>query len=93
MRQAQRRRLLWASSAPERRGGTTPRGLGPGDGAIRDRASAGAADLGLPRRGEAPEPPHPTPALPAAPGNGGDTHMAALGCADFALSVHWSLPG
>lgn len=43
--------------------------------------------------GEAPEAPRPSPALPAGPGNGGDTHMAALGCADLALSVRSSLPG
>lgn len=43
--------------------------------------------------GEAPEPPLQPPARPTAPGNGRDTHMAELGCADLALSVRSSLPG
>lgn len=46
-KKAQRRRLLWASSASGGRGGTTPRGSGPGDGAMWGRAAAGAADPGL----------------------------------------------
>lgn len=78
MRQAPRRQPLWPCSAPEGRVGTTPWGLGPGDGATRDRAAAGAADPGLPRLEEAPEPPRSSLARAAGPGNGGDTHMAAL---------------
>ena len=41
---------MWASSAPGGRGGTIPRGPGPGDGATWDRAAAGAADPGPMRR-------------------------------------------
>lgn len=41
--------------------------VGPG----RSRGSRSGTDA------EAPEPPHPTPAWPAVPRNGGDTHMAA----------------
>ena len=50
VRQARGRRLLWASSVPKKRRGTTPSGLGPEDGAMWDRAAAGAADPGPSRR-------------------------------------------
>lgn len=90
-KKAQRRRLLWASSAPGGRGGNTPRGSGPGDGSMWDRAAAGAADPG-PTGKHRERRAHPRHGP-----RGRETAVTltwlALGCADLALSVRASLPG
>lgn len=99
-RQAQRRRLLWTKLRPPRPGGggggekphraarvpgTGQCGTGPQRGQQNRDPSRGAD-------GDVPEPRRPLPAQLAAPGNGGGTHMAAMGCEDPALSVRPSLP-
>lgn len=94
--------MLWEGRRP-RGGGFCGRPPRPGGGEEPHRAARvpgmGRCGAGpqpgqqIRDYGEAPEAPRPSPARPAGPGNGGDTHMAALGCADLALSVRSSLPG